>query len=207
MNTFHKTSPGAARVASPPSATVWGLGLMALAAIIFLELGGPLAAAPPTLAPAEKRPARRVLDVAIQMPNGVLLGQVLPAVGKRPDKTVADLQVLLLENGRPAAETRTDRQGRFRVGNLSGGVYQVVVNGAAGPAVRRFRAWAPSTAPPNAAVTVEVPLKETLVRGQGPFPILSFPQAAAIVGVAAGAVAAPVIYHNSRQNNRAPVSP
>lgn len=186
---------------------------MAFAATVFLEIGEPLAAAPPTPTVsrqgerARQRPAERVLDVAMQMPNGVLFGRVLPATGKRPDETVADLQVLLLKNGRPAAETRTDGEGRFRLGNLSGGVYLVVVNGAGGPAARQFRAWAPLTAPPNAATTVNVPLKETLVRGQGPFPFLGFPRAAAVVGIAAGAVAAPIIYHSARQNNRGPASP
>ena len=120
---------------------------------------------------------------------------------------MANLRVALVRDGRAVALTKTDQSGRFALSNLSQGLYQVVVDGPGSPSRQTCRVWSPSSAPPTARDKVEMMLGEQVVRGQGPFPILSFPQAAAIAGVAAGAIAAPIIYHNVRTANRGPASP
>jgi hypothetical protein len=162
-----------------------------------------------------------VHHVVLGPPNGVLIGQVIdPSSSAGPGShlvrnlsfqqaagAVANLRVALLREGRAVAITRTDQSGRFALRNLSQGLYQVVVDGPGSPSRRTCRVWGPSSAPPTARASVDMMLGEGIVRGQGPFPILSFPQAAAITAVAAGAIAAPVIYHNVRTANQGPSSP
>ena len=202
----------------------------------MLILGIPVRAEPQTR-PAEYSPRRNstvagpaagegsstavVHHVVLGPPNGVLIGRVVGPAGlsssgtrivrnlpfQQATSAVANLRVALVREGRAMAMTRTDRSGRFALSNLSQGLYQVVVDGPGSPSRRTCRVWASSSAPPTARTSVEMMLGEGIVRGQGPFPILSFPQAAAITGVAAGAIAAPVIYHNVRSANRGPASP
>lgn len=162
-----------------------------------------------------------VLHVVLGPPNGVLIGRVVDPSSsagpgsqivrnlpfQQPASAVANLRVALVREGRAVAITRTDQSGRFALSNLSQGLYQVVVDGPKNLSRRTCRVWAPSSAPPTARAGVEMSLGEGIIRGQGPFPILSFPQAAAITGVAAGAIAAPIIYHNVRSANRGPASP
>jgi hypothetical protein len=140
-------------------------------------------------------------------PNGVLVGRVIPPPGSAGLKAVANLRVALVQDKRAVAMTKTDRSGRFAISNLSEGLFEVVVDGPGSPSRRTCRVWAPSSAPPTARNQMDMILGEGIVRGQGPFPILSFPQAAAVTGVVAGAIAAPVIYHNVRSSNRGPASP
>ena len=144
-------------------------------------------------------------NTAGQASSGTRIVRNLPL--QQAASSVANLRVALVRDGRAVALTRTDRSGRFALRNLSQGLYQVVVDGPGSPSRRTCRVWDPSSAPPNARASVEMMLGEGIVRGQGPFPILSFPQAAAITGVAAGAIAAPIIYHNVRSANRVPASP
>ena len=172
-----------------------------------------------------------VHHVVLGPPNGVLVGRVLDPTNtagpgsqsagragrgaqtvrnvpfQQATSAVANLRVALVRDGRAVALTRTDQLGRFSLRNLSQGLYQVVVDGPGSPSRRTCRVWAPSSAPPTARPSVEMMLGEGIVRGQGPFPILSFPQAAAVAGVAAGAIAAPIIYHNVKSSNRGPASP
>lgn len=166
---------------------------------------------------AEHKNSRVVVHhVALGGPNGVLMGRVVDPCGDpgarhppspKGDNAVANLRVALLHNGHAMALTRTDRSGRFALTNLSPGRYQVLVDTPKSATCLTCRVWAPSSAPPTARHSVDLMLGEGIVRGQGPFPILSFPQAAALTGVVGGAIAAPVIYHNVKTANRGPSSP
>jgi len=172
-------------------------------------------------AAGEGSPSVVVHHVVLGPPNGVLIGRVVaPSIAAGPGdriagnlpsrettNAVANRRVALVRNGRAVALTRTDQSGRFALSNLSQGLYQVVVDGSGSPSRRTCRVWDPSSAPPNVRASMEMMLGEGIVRGQGAFPILSFPQVAAITGVAAGAIAAPIIYHNVRTANRGPASP
>ena len=188
----------------------------------MLLLGVPVRAEPPAR-PAEYSPRRHsavagpaILDrippiilhhAVLGPPNGVLAGRVTAPPGGAGPKAVANLRVALMRDQRAVAITRTDQSGRFAISNLSEGLFQVVVDSPGGPNRQTCRVWAPSSAPPSARTHLNMMLGEGVVRGQGPFPILSFPQAAAVTGVVAGAIAAPVIYHNVRSANRGPSSP
>ena len=155
----------------------------------------------------ERRSPVAVHHVVLGPPNGVLIGRVAAPSPSTGAGAVANLRVALVRDGRAVALTKTDQSGRFALSNLSQGLYQVVVDGPGSPSRRTCRVWSPSSAPPTARDKVEMILGEEVIRGQGPFPILSFPQAAAIAGVAAGAIAAPIVYHNVRSANRGPASP
>jgi hypothetical protein len=108
---------------------------------------------------AGQRPAgneQRVVDVALDA-GGLFQGQVVD-----PDNvaTVA-CEVVLLRNGQEVARTTTDREGRFSVSGLRGGVYQVMAGGGGGV----YRLWAPGTAPPSAGSSALV-IAGDVVRGQ-----------------------------------------
>ena len=205
--------------------------VLAACVVWMLLLGIPVRAEPQTWLPeysprrdsipavpaaGEKSSAVAVHHVVLGPPNGVLIGRVVIPSGTQAAGTqrfqqatpaVANLRVALVRDGRAVALTRTDRSGRFALRNLSPGQYQVVVDGPGSPSRRACRAWAHSSAPPTARAGVDIVLGEGIVRGQSLFPILSFPQTAAIAGVAAGAIAAPIIYHNVQTANRGPASP
>ena len=88
-------------------------------------------------------PISCVKDVALQQ-GGALRGQVISAQGVVQPR----LRVSLLRDGQPVAEVLTDKQGRFAVTGLTGGVYLVSTQGT----MEVLRAWTHQTAPP-AAVT------------------------------------------------------
>jgi hypothetical protein len=125
-----------------------------------------LPAAPPAGAaasqPAQARTAETpaVIDVALAE-GGRLNGQALdraagPAAGK---------PILVMQQGRLIASTRTDAAGRFSVDRLTGGVYEVQCDG--GESVSRL--WAPRTAPPAAKQILLVTCGDGVVRGQTTF--------------------------------------
>jgi hypothetical protein len=153
--------------------------------------------------------ASRVImpDVALQ-PGGVLQGVVSSGTSTAgPERAVAGVRVALVREGKTVAETTSDRFGRFAVSHLRGGKYAVVTTGKNGVEWSLHRVWTPNAAPPKASAVARVVLGRGLVRGQGPLPSLSFPEAALMGGVVVGAVAAPIIYHNAQQSNRVPASP
>ena len=188
-------------------------------------------------ADGERNSTAPVYHVVLGAPNGVLIGRVVAPVSgagpgirrELPQNTTgqansgpqivgnppfrqaagaaANLRVALVRDGRAVALTRTDQSGRFALRNLSQGQYEIVVDGPGSPSRRTCRVWVPSSAPPSARASVEMILGEGIVRGQHPFPILAFPQVAAVAAVAAGAIAAPIVYHNVRTANRGPASP
>ena len=140
-------------------------------------------------------------------PGGILEGRVVRVREGIGPEAAAGLKLTWRRGSRTVGETITDGAGRFRLGNLSGGLYQVVVHAPERPTWRFYRVWTPATHPPHAAREMTMRLDGPVVRGQSPFPITTFPQAATITAIAAGAIAAPVIYHNAKADNRVPASP
>jgi hypothetical protein len=86
-------------------------------------------------------------------------------------------------------------------------LYEVVVETSRGEGRRLLRLWNELAAPPHAVGEIGAVGPQQTVRGQLPFPKVSLSKAAAITAIAAGAIAAPVVYHNQRMDNRSPHSP
>jgi len=147
-------------------------------------------------------------DVRLR-PDGALTGRLVDAGNVPGQQDAASAEVELIADRQRVALAATDRQGRFIFENVRPGPYQIVVRRGGPLNWWYFRAWAASSAPPHAQQEVIVPIGGPIVRGQHPIvlPMLSLPQAATITGLAAGAVAAPMIYHNSLVDNRVPTSP
>jgi hypothetical protein len=174
-----------------------------------------------------------VIDVAAD-PNGCLPGRVIggpmsagSAVGEAFQQSPG-LRVRLVCGQRTVAIAAADSGGRFAFQNLPAGYYRAVVEGPGVPPNQSpCRVWAALAAPPRAGRGLDVSIAAVLpgtanasgqinaagplpvVRGQHPllFPIMSLKQAATIGGIATGAIAAPIIYHNARMDNRGPASP
>ena len=138
------------------------------------------------------------VDVALSS-GGLLMGQVVDPQGV----AAAKVPVSLRERDREIATAVTDNRGYFSVGNLRGGVYQIVAPGGHGT----YRLWAPGTAPPAAQQGALVMAGQDLVRGQcykgGSLPCcgalgfwLSNPWV--LAGVAATAITVPVVIHNAK---------
>lgn len=164
----------------------------------------------PQAAPSPKGRAASpvvVSDVILQA-GGVLQGAVFSKTSTSgPERAAAGVRVALMRDGKVVAETASDHLGRFSVSHLRGGKYIIATTSKNGTEWSLYRAWTPDAAPPKAGVAARVVLGRGLVRGQGPLPSLSFPEAALMGGVVVGAVAAPIIYHNAQQSNRVPASP
>lgn len=152
-----------------------------------------------------KAAAGAIEDVVIG-PDGRIRGRVIAGPTTNGPR---QLRVKFVLGQRTVAVTATDPEGRFEARNLSGGLYRVVAEGPDGSNWRFCRLWPATTAPPCARALATLPAAKPLVRGQRPltFPIMSLKQAAALTGIAAGAIAVPLIYHNARVQNQVPVSP
>ncbi|HUT12133.1 MAG TPA: carboxypeptidase-like regulatory domain-containing protein [Thermoguttaceae bacterium] len=152
--------------------------------------------------------AGNVVDVSL-LPDGALSGRVVDFGTAPGQDNVAAVQVELLTGRRTVALARTDRHGRFGFENVRPGPYQIVVRSGDGPSRWFLRAWSASSAPPHAQKEIVVSIGGLIVRGQHPIvlPVVSLRQAATVTGLVAGAVAAPMIYHNSLVDNRVPTSP
>jgi len=148
-----------------------------------------------------------VEDVAVG-DNGVLRGRVFETAGGPLPGRKAGLTVKLIRRGKTVAVTTTGSQGQFSLQNLSEGRYLLVVDHRGTPIRRPCRVWNSPLAPPQARREIRVPIGDPAVRAQNlsPFPIMSLRQAAVVTGIGAGAIAAPVIYHNARIDNRIPAT-
>jgi hypothetical protein len=149
-----------------------------------------------------------VADVSLR-PDGALTGRVVDFDAVSDQEHVAAVEVELIADRQTVARASTDRYGRFVFENVRPGPYQIVVRCGGSSSWWFCRAWPASSAPPHAQQEVVVPIGGPIVRGQHPIvlPVLSLPQAATVTGLVAGAVAAPMIYHNSLVDNRVPTSP
>ncbi len=147
-----------------------------------------------------------VQDVVVD--NGVLHGMIVADPAERDRReAVAGVRVAALRDGEVVAEARSDAGGRFALSNLRGGRYAIVVARPGRVESNHFRVWTPGAAPPKASAVARLIPGGGIARGQGPLPAVSFSEAAIIAGVVAGAVAAPIIYHNAQKSNRVPASP
>ena len=158
---------------------------------------GPLPDRP--IAPASD-PVPAILDVELA-PGGILSGQVVDAGGA----PLGHVSVSVWRDTQEIGRTVSDREGRFAVSGLNGGLHRVVAaNGALG--MQLCRAWAPDTAPPIAQRGVLVVASGTVARGDGPPPVL--PPAPVLwmttpwvlAGAVVLAVAVPVAVFNHREN-------
>ena len=169
------------------------------AALLCLALasGQRSASAATAVQAADGPPA--VSDVALG-PGGTLRGLAVTPEGV-PSREVA---VTLWERDKELGRATTDPLGRFSLGNLHGGVYQL----KAGSCSYAYRAWLPGTAPPDARpLAVVIVDAQTIVRGQSPSGGGNVLRRAAVATVVAGAIAVPIVYSTMSSGNRVPVSP
>lgn len=101
------------------------------------------------------------VDVVLDS-QGTFSGYVLDGQGRpMPNELVS-----IRQGPRRIAETRTDATGKFRVGGMRGGVYQVATQ----KSISMFRVWTPDAAPKNARHLALVVREPQVVRGQGVVP-------------------------------------
>lgn len=150
--------------------------------------------------------ARPACDVALRV-DGSLHGRIAPASGNAGNATSSAFRVRLVRDGRVVAETAADRRGAFHLRNLSGGLLQIVVDSPEAAAWQCFRLWPAAVAPPGALRDVTVVVDDRIVRAQGPIPPTGIPTAAVVTVIAAGAIAAPAIYANTKSEPHIPASP
>jgi hypothetical protein len=124
------------------------------------------------------------LDAAGCMHGLVLSGEGVP---------VADVRVVLRHLGHEVARTRTNGAGRFRIGPLRGGMYQLSAAGHG----RLVRAWAATTAPPGGKDLALIVTGGDVARGQMPLQELFASDAVIVCGLLALMVALPLALHDS----------
>ena len=93
----------------------------------------------------------------LSLQDGTLIGGLVDANGKG----VADAPVVIGQKGKPVAQLRTDKDGRFAAKGLKPGVYQVVSHGA----VTTHRVWAQDQAPTDAKKGVIHTVDPQIARG------------------------------------------
>lgn len=98
-----------------------------------------------------------ITDVELA-PGGVMLGQIVDEQGLGR----SGIPVTIRGADRQMVTTRADRDGRFQVPNLRGGLYHVT----AGQDRRIVRAWAAATAPPSARKHVTLVARRVVVRAK-----------------------------------------
>ena len=136
---------------------------------------------------AEQTPPPVVTDIALAE-GGTLHGQLVDL----RDGGVAGAPVSLRVQDREVATTTTRADGHFEVQGLRGGVYQV----AAGQGNGIYRFWSPGTAPPAAQKGAIVYTQNGGGQGGGLKMLLSNPFV--VFGIAATAIAVPVVLNNLR---------
>ena len=151
-----------------------------------LEAASPVAAA--SRREAAPQPRKLAADVELD-PAGGMHGLVVNAHGL----PVAGVPVVLGHMGCEAARTHTDAAGRFYVGRLRGGTYQLAV----GEQGRLLRVWAAHTAPPASSHVARIVVGDDVVRGQMPLEDFFDSDAVIICGMVAAMIAIPIAVHNS----------
>lgn len=156
---------------------------------------------------AAAHPGPSTADVTLTA-GGVLQGQVIDRQGA----PLAMMPVALRDRDRQITGTATDEYGRFAVGSLRGGVYQIVAGGG----YATYRLWSPGTAPPSAEQTALVVAGQDVVRGQWGggscrrccpgWGVVTFWMSNPwiVAGIAATAIAIPVAINNSEDTPTSP---
>lgn len=170
------------------------VGLASLGMALPTYAAGPNSRQPQTntrgeAVPTNSRPAVTVQDIALGH-GGTLSGQVVDAQGH----ALAATAVSIRQNGAELLQTNTDRDGKFAVSGLRGGMYQVVSGEGAG----NFRLWVEDTAPPAAQPSALIVAQQDLVRGQTPLGDVAKSNVVIIGGITAAALSIPFIVHAAR---------
>ncbi len=140
------------------------------------------------VSPAAAPQTTAIADVALAG-GGILRGQVLDPQGT----PLANREIVIRQQDRTVATSRSDRDGRFAVSGLSGGVYQIATTDS--QAV--YRLWAPGTAPPAAQPGALVVAGGELVRGQAGNRVRAFFTSPwVLAGLLGAAIATPIALSN-----------
>lgn len=146
---------------------------------------------------AAGRPAVEISDLVLDAQGG-LQGVVVDVHGA-PQSAA---KVVLVQQKREIGRAQADRQGRFRVSGLRGGVYAIQSGGQ----VRFVRAWTAKTAPPNAKPTALIVAGNGVIRGQMPLEQFFSSDAVVIAGLVAALIAIPIVVSN-QGGDSSPASP
>ena len=138
---------------------------------------------------------RLVADVELDG-GGWMNGQVLRAEGL----PVADVPVVLRRLGHEVACTRTDAAGRFRLGPLCGGTYELFAQQQG----LLIRAWAARTAPPSGNRGALIVIGDDAVRGQMPLKDFLASDAVIICALVAALIAVPIAVSRGDCEPRSP---
>ncbi len=134
-----------------------------------------------------------VKDVALAE-RGVLAGSVL----NRQGKGIAGAVVSLRSQGKEVARIHTDREGRFQLRGMRGGLFEARVMGMG----HVYRVWTANAAPPIAKPDMLLVIPDHVVRGQRPIGSLFNSRAMLVGAVTATAVAVPIAVHNSDDDKK-----
>lgn len=165
--------------------------------------------ASPSPATADSLAAGFAVDDVVLQPGGVLQGRLIAAdADSTPGNgNLAARRAIVLRAGQLVAETNVDPQGRFALRRLSPGAVDLVVTGPQGAHWRHCRLWTAEAAPPASVAEVRVSDGGPTIRGQVTFVRLGFPKALAVAGIAAGAIAVPIIHNDIQHAHQPPHSP
>jgi len=160
--------------------------------LVCLAVLGFCLPAPIFAAPVAAVPQPVVVDVGL-MDGGILLGQVVDRRGAG----LAEVAVSVRSQAKQVATATTDAGGRFAIGGLPAGVYQI----AAANVQATYRLWASGVAPPSASRTAMIVAGNDTVRGQCGTGRLRACLANpwVIAGIVATSVAVPVALANARK--------
>ena len=139
---------------------------------------------------------RTIHDVALE-PDGTAIGMVVDLQGA----PLADKRVVAYAGRREVARVRTDASGRFILGPMRGGVYQVQVDDDG----HLFRMWSAGTEPASAKRGMLIVTRGDVLRGQRPIGQLFTSNVFIVTAVVAAAVAIPIAVANSK-SERGPSS-
>ena len=106
---------------------------------------------------SQAKKAAHAVDVALSA-GGTFVGTVVDANGLGLEGAAVSIR----QGNREVARTATDKNGRFAVKNLRGGLYHVV----AGRGEAAYRFWAPNTAPPSARTNALIVSSDRVIRAQ-----------------------------------------
>lgn len=146
-----------------------------------------------------------IVDVAIQS-DGVLRGRILDTQGGTPAEAKAGLPISFVRDQKLVARAISDDAGRFAIPGLSGGIYQVILEHPLVPRWQFCRLWSSEGAPPQASREMALILDPVVVRGRAGL-WLGWPPSFTATALTAGAISAPIIYHNVHRDNAVPMSP
>ncbi len=164
----------------------------------------------------------RLVDDVVLHADGLLLGQVIAVGSRQTARGVGPVRIELFQHRARVATAVADRHGSFAIGGLAGGFYQLAVSGRSGTVRKLVRLWTPTAAPPHAQVVTTVRMSEAsggdggrsstasmfpgICRAQGPASRRAVWSAVTTTAIAAGAIAAPVIYKDLKRDSFIPAT-